>query len=107
MFKGTSLQMAAEKKSVINKAELLDKLMKKTGYKKKDLDVVVEGFAEILKEDVLGGGSELRLRDFGTFKQKCSAARTGRNPRTGEAIPISASKTLAFTAAAAMKIKEE
>jgi DNA-binding protein HU-beta len=91
---------------VIGKTELLEKLTDKTGYKKKDIEAVMNALTEIMKEDVLEAGSQIRMRDFGTFKQKKTAARTGRNPRTGEAIPISASTTIAFSAAAAVKVKE-
>jgi nucleoid DNA-binding protein len=52
---------------------------------------------EIIREDVLNNGSELRLRDFGTFRQKVVAARSGRNPKTGAPIQIGRSTTITFS----------
>ena len=78
----------------------------KTSLKKKDIESVINSFIDVLGEDVLRNGHELRLRDFGTFKQKKSAARTGRNPRTGEPLAISSSTTVSFSpSSTAFKIK--
>ena len=75
----------------------MTKLQEITSFKKKDLDVVISSLIEVIQADVLVGGSELRLRDFGTFKQKNIAAREGRNPKTGEAIKIGRSSTVTFS----------
>jgi len=53
--------------------------------------------------DAAANGDEITLSGFGKFKVKESAAREGRNPATGEAITIAASKKLAFTPAKAVK----
>lgn len=53
--------------------------------------------------DAAAKGEEISLAGFGKFKVKESPAREGRNPATGEAMTIAASKKLAFTAAKAVK----
>jgi len=55
---------------------------------------------------VLKNAAEIRIRDLGTFKQKVSAPRVGRNPQTGEELQIKGSKSVTFSAATAMKIKD-
>ncbi|MGL5852390.1 MAG: HU family DNA-binding protein [Phycicoccus sp.] len=51
----------------------------------------------------LGKGEEVRLAGFGTFEVRSRAARTGRNPQTGEEIQIAASSTVGFKPAAQLK----
>ena len=55
---------------------------------------------------VLENGSDLRVKNLGTFKQKVTAARTGRNPKTGEELQIKAITTVAFSAASNLKVRE-
>ena len=71
------------------------------------IEEIFVAFQSIISDEVLKGGKELRMRDFGTFKQKASAARKGRNPKTGEELQISASRSVTFSAASSMKIKDE
>ena len=66
-------------------------LKDKSGLTKKDIESVLAALTDSVRECVLDGGKEIRLRDFGTFKPKVTKARMGRNPRTGEAIPVSGS----------------
>ncbi len=51
-------------------------------------------------------GSDLRVKNLGTFKQKVTAARTGRNPKTGEELQIKAITTIAFSVASNLKVRE-
>ena len=88
------------------KTELLSLLRDKTGLPKKDIDAVITAFASTLKEEVLDSGKELQMRNFGTFKLRSSVARTGRNPRTGDAIQIPASKAVSFTSSPALRLKD-
>lgn len=90
----------------MGKAELVDVLKEKTGISKKDIDTVLTAFLSSIREEVLDGGKEIRLRDFGTFKQKVSLARTGRNPRTGEELQISGGKSVAFSVSSSLKEKD-
>ena len=90
----------------VGKAELIDKLKEKTGISKKDIELVLTALTGTVKEEVLDGGKEIRLRDFGTFKQKVSSARTGRNPRTGEELQIKGGKTVGFSVSSSLKVKD-
>ena len=65
---------------------------------KKEVDAVVEAVAE-----ADAAGHEVNLPGFGKFKVKDMPERGGRNPSTGEAITIAASKKLTFTSAKALK----
>lgn len=89
----------------MGKAELVEILKEKTGISKKDIDTVITAFTSSIREEVLDGGKEVRLRDFGTFKQKVSLPRTGRNPRTGEELQISGGKSVSFSVSSSLKEK--
>ena len=81
-------------------------IKEKTDQNKNDIDLTLMAFMEIIEEEVLTKGSELRLKNFGTFKQKKTSPRVGRNPKTGEELQISGSTSLGFSASAGMKIKD-
>jgi DNA-binding protein HU-beta len=80
-------------------------LTDKSGVPKKSCEAVLSALTESMKEEVLMGGNEIRIRDFGTFKPKSSAAREGRNPKTGEAIHIKSSKSIGFSCSSSLKVK--
>ena len=86
----------------MTKANLVENIVAKTGLKKKDAEAAVAAVLESVK-DALAGGDKVQLIGFGTFAVKTRAARTGRNPATGAAIKIKASKNVGFTAGAALK----
>ena len=86
----------------MNKTQLIDVVANKTGLKKKEAEAaVVAVFGSI--EEALKAGEKVQLIGFGTFEVKERAARTGRNPHTGETIEIAASKYPAFSAGKALK----
>ena len=86
----------------MNKTQLIDVVAAKTGMKKKDAEAAVAAtFAAI--EESLANGEKVQLVGFGTFETKARAARTGRNPATGKAITIPASKHPTFSAGKALK----
>lgn len=60
--------------------------------------IVKEALA-LIERETAGNGDSLTLRGFGTFKRKAVAAKTARNPRTGEAVPVPAKSVLRFSAA--------
>ena len=86
----------------MNKSELINAVADESGLSKADagraLDAVVSSVTEALK-----GGDSVALIGFGTFSVKDRAARTGRNPQTGEAIQIKASKVPSFIAGKSLK----
>ncbi len=86
----------------MNKAELIDYVAKETALTKADAQKAVEAvFAGITT--TLQQGNEARFVGFGTFAVSSRAATTGRNPRTGEAIKIAASKSAKFKAGKELK----
>ncbi len=86
----------------MNKVELINAVAAKTGFSKKDADKAVNAVIGSI-EDALKAGEKVQLIGFGTFEVKERAARTGRNPQTGAAVEIAASKVPAFKAGAALK----
>ncbi len=63
---------------VVGKADFITLLKDKSGVSKKDVESVLSALSDTVKSEVLQSGKEIRLRDFGTFKQKVSKPRTGR-----------------------------
>jgi DNA-binding protein HU-beta len=86
----------------MTKSELVSAMSEKTGVSKKDAVASIDAFVEIIS-DVLKHGDKLQLVGFGTFEVSERAARTGRNPQTGEDIKIPAAKIPKFKAGAALK----
>lgn len=92
----------------MNKTELIDKVAKKTGLTLKDSRSVVDAiFSTSVKEGILAGelaaGKKIQITGFGTFMTRRRKKRMGRNPQTGEAITIPATKFPAFSAGKALK----
>jgi len=89
---------------IMNKSELVSAIAKSAGLSKADsgraLDATVTAITESLAK-----GEPVTLIGFGTFEVRDRAARTGRNPRTGEELQIKASKNPAFKAGKALKLK--
>ena len=94
-------------KKVLSKSDLISLLRDKTEFTKSGIEALLNAFSEIVSEEVLVSGKEIRIRDFGTFKQRVSQPRKGRNPKTGEELQISGSKSVSFTASSALKVKTE
>ena len=88
----------------MNKSELVDAIAKDTGLTKKDSEVAVKAFVEAVSK-ALSKGDDVQLVGFGTFSVGKRAARTGRNPKTGETIKIKASKSPKFKPGKALKDK--
>ena len=86
----------------MNKAEIADRLARRLGLSKAVSKDAVDGVFRAIGE-ALANGEEVRLAGFGTFAAKNRAARTGRNPQTGEAMSIPAAKTPSFKAGTALR----
>jgi DNA-binding protein HU-beta len=86
----------------VNKNDLVDAVAERTGLAKSDAARAVEAVLGTVTE-TLQKGDQVALSGFGTFVVKARAARTGRNPRTGESIAIAASRVPAFKAGKALK----
>ncbi len=88
----------------MNKKELIAKVAEDTGLTKKDSAVAVESVLTAIM-DTVAAGDKVSLTGFGIFETKHREARTGRNPRTKEAVEIPASTVPAFKAGKAFKEK--
>ena len=86
----------------MNKSELIAAVAAKAGLTKKDAEKAVSAFIETVKATV-AKKKKVQLIGFGTFLVKERSARMGRNPKTGAAMKIKASKTVGFKAGAALK----
>jgi DNA-binding protein HU-beta len=86
----------------VNKNELIESVAERTGLAKSDAARAVESVLGTLTE-AMQRGDTVALSGFGTFVAKVRAARSGRNPRTGEAIAIPASRVPTFKAGKALK----
>jgi len=88
----------------MTKKEIAIKIADETGIKQ---IVVKEVMQKALDKiiDILAEGETIELRNFGVFKVKSRRARTGRNPRTGEAVPVPPKKVVVFKPGLVMKQK--
>ena len=86
----------------MNRKELIDALANKTGSTKAAAEQSITALIEVISE-TLATGDSISLVGFGTFEVRERAARTGRNPKTGAELKISASKVPAFKPGATLK----
>ena len=86
----------------MNKTELIAVVAEKAELSKKDAEKAIKAFTDAVSEELVKGG-KIQLVGFGTFEVAERAAREGRNPKTGETMPIAASKAPKFKAGKALK----
>ena len=86
----------------MNKTELVASVAEKAELSKKDAEKAVAAMLESV-EEALKAGDKVALVGFGTFEVKERAARTGKNPRTGEAVKIPAARVPVFKAGKVLK----
>ncbi|MDJ0952557.1 MAG: HU family DNA-binding protein [Acidimicrobiia bacterium] len=79
----------------MNKADLIDQVAARTGQTKVAAAATIEAMMGVII-DTLSEGESVTLSGFGTFEPKQRRARTGRNPRTGVAVPIPPKTVPAF-----------
>ena len=88
----------------MNKTELVAAIAEKANLTKKDSEAALVAMVEAVTE-ALAKGDKVQVIGFGSFEVKNRAARTGRNPKTKEAIEIAAAKYPVFKAGKALKDK--
>ncbi len=86
----------------LTKAELAEMLFERLGLNKRESKEMVEAFFEQVNETLVQG-ADVKLSGFGNFQIRRKAPRPGRNPRTGEAIPINARNVVTFHASQKLK----
>ncbi len=86
----------------MNKSDVIQDVAGASGVSKSDVEKVIDAFFDTVSTAV-GNGDRVAWPSFGSFSVSQRQARTGRNPRTGEPVPIAASKALKFSASSALK----
>ncbi|MFM1928633.1 MAG: integration host factor, alpha subunit [Pseudomonadota bacterium] len=86
----------------LTKAELADMLYERVGLNKREAKEVVEAFFDEIRAQ-LEQGESVKLSGFGNFQLRDKPERPGRNPKTGEPIPISARRVVTFHASQKLK----
>ena len=105
---GRSVLVAQEQAQVekelptLTKAELAELLFEQVGLNKREAKDMVETFFDEIR-DALVRGESVKLSGFGNFQLRDKPQRPGRNPKTGEEIPISARRVVTFHASQKLK----
>lgn len=86
----------------LTKADLAELLFERLGLNKRESKDMVEAYFEIIHDTLVQGG-DVKLSGFGNFTIRRKAPRPGRNPRTGESIPIKARNVVTFHASHKLK----
>jgi integration host factor subunit alpha len=88
----------------LTKAHLADMLFDQIGLNKRESKDMVDAFFDLVS-DSLVEGQDVKISSFGNFQIRTKAQRPGRNPRTGEEVPIKARRVVTFHAS--LKLKEQ
>ena len=88
----------------LTKAELAELLFDRLGLNKRESKDMVDAFFNLVSASLVDG-QDVKITGFGNFQIRTKAPRPGRNPRTGEAIPIDARRVVTFHAS--QKLKEQ
>ncbi|MBW3609912.1 MAG: HU family DNA-binding protein [Actinomycetota bacterium] len=87
----------------MNRTELIDAVSNRSGVSSRDVDATLKGLFEVVAGVVAQGDEKISLPGFISFEQVDRAARTGRNPQTGESIDVPAAKAVKISAGSKLK----
>ncbi len=90
----------------LTKADFAEKLFNELGLNKREAKDMVELFFEEIK-NALEQGEQVKISGFGKFELRDKSSRPGRNPKTGEEIPITARRVVTFRAGQKLKARVE
>ena len=90
----------------LTKADFAEKLFEELGLNKREAKELVEVFFEEIKAS-LEQGKQVKLSGFGKFELRDKTSRPGRNPKTGEEIPITARSVVTFRSGQKLKARVE
>ena len=96
------VQLPTLETPTLTKAELAELLFERLGLNKRESKDMVEAFFDLI-HGTLVGGADVKMSGFGNFNIRRKAPRPGRNPRTGESIPIKARNVVTFHASHKLK----
>ncbi|GAB2905153.1 hypothetical protein GCM10027046_38650 [Uliginosibacterium flavum] len=99
-------EMIKSTAATLTKAELAELLFDRVGLNKREAKDMVEGFFDEIR-NALERGEEVKLSGFGNFQLRDKPQRPGRNPKTGEEIPITARRVVTFHASQKLKMTVE
>ncbi|MDO8318225.1 integration host factor subunit alpha [Rhodoferax sp.] len=88
----------------LTKAQLAELLFEQIGLNKRESKDMVDAFFDLVSNSLVEG-DDVKITGFGNFQIRTKSSRPGRNPRTGEAIPIAARRVVTFHAS--QKLKEQ
>ena len=88
----------------LTKAQLADLLFQQIGLNKRESKDMIDAFFDLIAQRLVQG-EDVKISGFGNFQIRTKAPRPGRNPRTGETIPIRARRVVTFHAS--QKLKEQ
>jgi DNA-binding protein HU-beta len=98
----STLKQSLTREVVVNKSQLVDKLVADTALGKREVEKVINAFIDTVEQSVKKG-EKVSLPGFGGWSQTQRKARTARNPRTGAAVRVPAGKGVKFTVGATFK----
>lgn len=87
----------------MNRSELVDAISQRSGVATRDVDAALKGLFEVVAGVVAKGDEKITIPGFVSFEQTDRAARTGRNPQTGETMEVPASKAVKISAGSKLK----
>lgn len=90
----------------LTKADIVERLFEEQGLNKREAKDMVELFFEEIKA-ALGSGEQVKLSGFGNFDLRDKNERPGRNPKTGQEIPITARRVVTFRSGQKLKSRVE
>ena len=90
----------------LTKAEMAERLFVEVGLNKRESKEFVDAFFDVVR-DALINGDQVKLSGFGNFDLREKNQRPGRNPKTGEEIPISARRVVTFRPGHKLKVRVE
>ena len=96
-FEALSLETPA-----LTKAQMAELLFEQIGLNKRESKDMVDAFFDLISSSLVEG-TDVKISGFGNFQIRTKAPRPGRNPRTGEAIPIEARRVVTFHASHKLK----
>lgn len=88
----------------LTKAQLADLLFERIGLNKRESKDLIDSFFDLIAASLIDG-EDVKISGFGNFQIRTKAPRPGRNPRTGETIPIQSRRVVTFHAS--LKLKEQ
>lgn len=90
--------------SALTKSQLAELLFEQIGLNKRESKDMIDAFFDLVSQSLVDG-KDIKISGFGNFQIRTKAPRPGRNPRTGEAIPIKGRRVVTFQAS--HKLKEQ